>query len=71
MKATYYKYLQFKLEVLHEKETWFIEEEGKTGIESEFLRGLSIDDRPDYEEKLQWTCANRWFRQFESGVPVL
>jgi hypothetical protein len=19
---------------------------------------LSIDDRPDYEEKLQWTCAN-------------
>jgi hypothetical protein len=19
---------------------------------------MSIDDRPDYEEKLQWTCAN-------------
>jgi hypothetical protein len=35
-----------------EKETWFIvlEEEGKTGIESGILRGLSIDDRPDYEE---------------------
>jgi O-succinylbenzoate synthase len=44
-----------------EKETWFIvlEEEGKTGIgECGILRGLSIDDRPDYEEKLQWTCAN-------------
>jgi hypothetical protein len=42
-----------------EKETWFIiEEEGKTGIgECGILRGLSIDDRPDYEEKLQWTCA--------------
>ena len=22
------------------------------------LRGLSIDDRPDYEEKLQWVCEN-------------
>jgi o-succinylbenzoate synthase len=22
------------------------------------LRGLSIDDRPDYEEKLQWVCQN-------------
>jgi hypothetical protein len=36
-----------------EKETWFIvlEEEGKTGIgECGILRGLSIDDRPDYEE---------------------
>jgi hypothetical protein len=43
-----------------EKETWFIvlEEEGKTGIgECGILRGLSIDDRPDYEKKLQWTCA--------------
>jgi hypothetical protein len=29
----------------------------KTGIGG-ILRGLSIDDRPDYEEKLQWTCAN-------------
>jgi O-succinylbenzoate synthase len=68
MKATYYKYnLQFKRPsgtsrgVMTEKETWFIvlEEEGKTGIgECGILRGLSIDDRPDYEEKLQWTCAN-------------
>ena len=44
-----------------EKETWFIilERDGKKGIgECGILRGLSIDDRPDYEEKLQWTCAN-------------
>jgi hypothetical protein len=40
-------------------ETWFIvlEQDGKKGIgECGILRGLSIDDRPDYEEKLQWTC---------------
>ena len=44
-----------------EKETWFIvlEKEGKKGIgECGILRGLSVDDRPDYEEKLQWTCNN-------------
>jgi o-succinylbenzoate synthase len=44
-----------------EKETWFIvlEQDGKKGIgECGILRGLSIDDRPDYEEKLQWTCDN-------------
>jgi hypothetical protein len=58
MKATYHKYNQFKRPselrgVMTEKETWFIvlEEEGKTGIgECGILRGLSIDDRPDYEE---------------------
>ncbi|MFT5078990.1 MAG: hypothetical protein ACI917_001510, partial [Patiriisocius sp.] len=22
------------------------------------MRGLSIDDRPDYEEKLQWVCEH-------------
>jgi o-succinylbenzoate synthase len=46
---------------MNEKETWFIilEQEGKKGIgECGILRGLSIDDRPDYEEKLQWVCAN-------------
>lgn len=44
-----------------EKETWFIllEKEGKKGIgECGILRGLSIDDRVDYEEKLQWACDN-------------
>ena len=68
MKATCHKYiLNFKRPsgtsrgVMTEKETWFIilEKEGKKGIgECGILRGLSIDDRPDYEEKLQWTCAN-------------
>ena len=44
-----------------EKETWFIilENDGKKGIgECGILRGLSIDDRSDYEEKLQWVCTN-------------
>lgn len=68
MKATYHKYiLQFKRPsgtsrgVMTEKETWFIilEKDGKKGIgECGILRGLSVDDRPDYEEKLQWTCDN-------------
>ena len=43
------------------KETWFIiiEKDQKKGIgECGILRGLSSDDRPDYEEKLAWTCAN-------------
>lgn len=45
--------------VLRQKETWFIviENNGKTGVgECGLLAGLSIDDRPDYESKLQWTC---------------
>ncbi|WP_333600605.1 o-succinylbenzoate synthase [Flavobacterium sp.] len=68
MKATYHKYiLHFKQPsgtsrgVLTTKETWFIilEENGKRGIgECGILRGLSADDRPDYEEKLKWTCEN-------------
>ena len=68
MKATYKKYiLNFKRPsgtsrgVMTEKETWFLllEENGITGIgECGLLRGLSIDDRPDYEEKLQWVCEN-------------
>ena len=68
MKASYHQYfLQFKNPsgtsrgVLSQKETWFIiiEKNGKKGIgECGLLRGLSIDDRPDYEEKLQWVCKN-------------
>lgn len=44
-----------------EKETWFlvIEMDAKTGVgECGLLRSLSIDDRPDYEERLRWVCAN-------------
>jgi len=68
MKASYKKYiLDFKRPsgtsrgVLTQKETWFIilQENGKQGIgECGILRSLSIDDRPDYEEKLKWTCDN-------------
>jgi O-succinylbenzoate synthase len=68
MKATYHKYiLNFKRPsgtsrgVMNEKETWFIvlEENGKKGIgECGILRGLSADDRHDYEEKLNWACQN-------------
>ncbi len=66
MKATYHKYiLDFKKPsgtsrgILTQKETWFLvlENDGKKGIgECGILRGLSADDRPDYEEKLQWVC---------------
>ncbi|OXA98779.1 o-succinylbenzoate synthase [Flavobacterium pectinovorum] len=68
MKATYHKYmLEFKRPsgtsrgVMTEKETWFIvlEKDGKKGIgECGILRGLSADDRDDYEEKLNWACQN-------------
>jgi o-succinylbenzoate synthase len=47
--------------VMTEKETWFIvlEKDGKKGIgECGILRGLSADDRDDYEEKLNWACQN-------------
>jgi len=47
--------------VLTTKETWFliIEKNTKKGVgECGMLRGLSIDDRPDFEEKLEWTCQN-------------
>ena len=68
MKAHYIKYiLNFKKPsgtsrgVLIEKETWFliIEKNQKKGIgECGVLRTLSIDDKPDYEEKLKWVCEN-------------
>jgi len=43
------------------KETYFLilKTEEAFGVgECGILRGLSIDDRPDYEEKLQWVCDN-------------
>lgn len=68
MKAIYHKYiLNFKQPsgtsrgILKTKETWFIsiEANGQQGIgECGILRGLSADDRPDYEDKLKWTCNN-------------
>lgn len=68
MKAKYSRYLlEFKRPsgtsrgVLNEKETFIleIEEQGRKGIgECAVFRGLSFDDRPDYEEKLKWLCEN-------------
>lgn len=67
-RARYIKYiLDFKRPsgtsrgIMTQKETWFIilEKDGRTGIgECGLLRGLSFDDRPDYEQKLQWVCDN-------------
>lgn len=68
MKATFKKHtLTFKKPAgtsrgtLQTKETWFlrIEKDEKWGIgECGMFRGLSVDDRPDFEEKLQWVCDN-------------
>jgi o-succinylbenzoate synthase len=68
MTARYQPYiLNFKIPggtsrgVLRSKETWFIilNSYGKIGIgECGLFRGLSYDDRPDYEKKLAWVCNN-------------
>jgi len=68
MTATYKQHiLQFKQPsgtsrgVLTQKETWFIiiTAQNKRGIgECGMFRGLSIDDRPDFEDKLKWICDN-------------
>ncbi|MFD0763142.1 o-succinylbenzoate synthase [Lutibacter aestuarii] len=68
MKATYQKYtLIFKQAsgtsrgVLKTKETYFLKlyEDTKIGIgECGLFKGLSADDKPDYEEKLKWLCNN-------------
>ena len=68
MKATYHKHiLEFKRPsgtsrgVLKTKETWFIvlEHNNKRGIgECGILRTLSVDDVPEYEAKLKWSCEH-------------
>lgn len=68
MIASYHKYLlEFKRPsgtsrgVLLDKETFILEisDHGKKGVgECAIFRGLSFDDRPDYEEKLKWLCEN-------------
>ena len=68
MKATNFKYmLDFNQPsgtsrgILTSKETWFLilKDESNFGIgECGMLRGLSIDDRSDFEEKLNWVCDN-------------
>ncbi|WP_274476182.1 o-succinylbenzoate synthase [Mangrovimonas aestuarii] len=47
--------------VLNTKETWFLclEGEDRFGIgEIGLFRGLSADDRPDFEQTLNWVCNN-------------
>ncbi|MFC0604399.1 o-succinylbenzoate synthase [Winogradskyella pulchriflava] len=68
MTAKYHKYiLEFKQPsgtsrgVMITKETWFLtlEKANKKGVgECGILRGLSIDDRTVYEDKLKWVCNN-------------
>ena len=68
IKASYKKYiLNFKQAsgtsrgVLKTKESWFLilQSGDKQGIgECGLFRGLSVDDRPDYEDKLKWVCKH-------------
>lgn len=68
MKATYFPYiLNFKRPggtsrgILKTKQSFFlkISEGEKTGIgECALFRGLSVDDRADYEQKMEWVCGN-------------
>lgn len=68
MNANYKKYiLNFKHAsgtsrgILKTKETFFLIFSNGNNIgygECGVFKGLSIDDRPDYEEKLQWLCEN-------------
>jgi len=68
MKAHYTKYLlEFKVPggtsrgILTEKETWFLilEDNNSKGIgECGLFRGLSFDDVPDFEDKLDWVCSH-------------
>lgn len=47
--------------ILKTKETWYIilEDNGKQGVgECGLLRTLSVDDVPNYEQVLRWTCNN-------------
>ena len=55
--------------ILKTKDTWFLilQEGKKHGIgECGMFKGLSFDDRPDYEAKLEWTCQN-----IQLGLDVL
>lgn len=68
MKAIFQKYiLNFKQAsgtsrgILRTKETYFLKvvDGDKIGFgECAVFKGLSVDDRPDYEEKLAWLCEN-------------
>lgn len=75
MKASLKKYtLNFKLPsgtsrgVLKTKDTFFLILKDAKGFgigECGLFRGLSVDDMPDYEEKLQWVCDNIYLGEQE------
>ena len=55
--------------ILTQKETWFliIRKDGNYGIgECGMFKGLSFDDVPGFEEKLEWTS-----RHVQKGLPYL
>lgn len=71
MKLSYQSYsLKFKTPggtsrgILTEKETFLFRLQMQNEFQTEYFaecglfRGLSVDDRPDYEQKLQWVCDN-------------
>lgn len=68
IEASFHKYLlDFKRPggtsrgILRQKETYFliIRSAARIGVgECGLFRGLSYDDRPDYEDTLQWLCTN-------------
>ena len=76
MKADFKKYtLDFKRPggtsrgVLHQKETYFLRIESDRNVgfgECALFKGLSYDDRPGYEEKLEWLC-----RHIDMGAEAL
>ena len=86
MKAHFKKYtLNFKRPggtsrgIMHTKESYFliIDHEGKKGIgECALFRGLSFDDRPGYEEKLQFVCdhiqyGKEWLLEHTQEFPSI
>ena len=68
IRASYQQYiLNFKQAsgtsrgILKTKESWFLvlKKENKQGFgECGLFRGLSADDKPDYEQKLKWVCSH-------------
>lgn len=80
MKATYKKHtLKFirpagtSRGTYTSKDSWFIilEKEGKKGIgECSILKGLSIDDRPDFEQKLSDVCDEINFNEYDFETPI-
>lgn len=56
------------------KDSWFLflSENGKTGIgECSLLKALSIDDRPDFEEKLKQVCTEINAGTFQFDQPLV